>query len=303
MSELSEDRSEASTLALWLDGDFAENLSYRLEGTPCERVINGEVVHLPDNLSVDYPDEPTVSSLGMQSYLGVPLVGPSGHIVGHVVAMDSKPLGDHHEFSDFSVLATRAAAELDRRKAEQELKHRVEIEALITTISTAFINLAAHEVDAMLTAAIEKVGRFVGADRSWIVHLAADGRTYRFTHEWCPKGIRSELAKPHAIDIDTCPLFMAWEHPEEPLHVASTAALPGNSALKKDLDSDDIKSFIAIPLMVSTRIVGALGFDAIKEQKPWSEMTISWLSLRFRKPVSKMSSPILPSSFLYHSRM
>jgi len=280
VSELSPDRVQARTLALWLDGDFADNLEYQLSGTPCERVIKGEVVHVPDNLHADYPDEPTVTGLGMISYLGIPLVGPSGHIVGHVVAMDEEPLHDHdHDFSAFSILATRAAAELERRKTEQELRHRVEIEGLITTISTAFINLATNEVDVMLTAALERIGCFVGADRSWIVQLSEGGRTFRFTHEWCPQGIRSELANPRVIDVDVCPIFISWEDPEQPLHVANTDGLPEDCALRRDLEADEIKSFISVPLMISGQIVGALGFDAMKEKKSWSEEDIRLLRL------------------------
>jgi diguanylate cyclase (GGDEF)-like protein/PAS domain S-box-containing protein len=72
----------------------------------------------------------------------------------------------------------------DARKTQELLEHRLAFEKLISAISTNFINVAAADVDREIAAALESVGRFVGADRAYIYMLTADREAATLTHEW-----------------------------------------------------------------------------------------------------------------------
>jgi signal transduction histidine kinase len=121
VSELVEKGKTARTLAYWHNGDFIDNIEYDVPGTPCELVLQGQIVQINENLFEQYPAE---TSLGvpLQSYVGIPLVGRFGEVIGHVVAMDVNPMEEKaRDFSAFKVFAIRATAELERKQAEEAL--------------------------------------------------------------------------------------------------------------------------------------------------------------------------------------
>lgn len=120
-SEFIDGTQRARTLAVYFDGRFVDNVEFPVPNTPCERVFRGEIQVIKAGLQDLYPSEGFAGMLA-ESYLGVPLVGRSGEVLGHVVAMDDKPLSDErHNFSGLRTFAARATAELERRRAEKEL--------------------------------------------------------------------------------------------------------------------------------------------------------------------------------------
>ena len=50
-------RRELHTLAVYLGGKIAPNLTYELENTPCEVVISGQFHHIEDDLRKFYPGD------------------------------------------------------------------------------------------------------------------------------------------------------------------------------------------------------------------------------------------------------
>ncbi len=121
VSEFVEGTKRARMLAACFDGRFVDNKEFLVTGTPCERVYRGHVHVIPSGLQKLYPNE-SFAGMAVESYLGVPLVSRSGEILGHVVALDDKPLSDEpHDFSGLRTFAARATAELERRRAEKEL--------------------------------------------------------------------------------------------------------------------------------------------------------------------------------------
>ncbi len=112
------------TLAFWCKEDFGENFEYALANTPCEQVIAGISCHYPRKLQAIFPLDDDLIKLNAESYVGVPLVNSSGKILGHLVVIDERPMEDGStELSILKIFAARAAAELERQKAEQQLAY------------------------------------------------------------------------------------------------------------------------------------------------------------------------------------
>lgn len=121
VSEFIDGTERARTLAVYFDGRFVDNVEFVVTTTPCERVYRGEVHVVQSGLQSLYPNE-GFAGMVAESYLGVPLVSRSGEILGHVVALDDKPLSEEpHDFAGLRTFAARATAELERRRAEHEL--------------------------------------------------------------------------------------------------------------------------------------------------------------------------------------
>lgn len=109
VSEAVED-GRVRTLGVFADGAPRPNYQYAVAGAPCESVLAGEAVHLADAGS----DRP--------AYFGLPLLGDDGRVLGHLCASSSASLAvSPRQRVLCEVLASRAAAELQRRGVEQQL--------------------------------------------------------------------------------------------------------------------------------------------------------------------------------------
>lgn len=113
-------------LAFWLGDDWLEDWEIDIDGTPCEQVIqNVRLIHHPDSMMELYPRDPEIQELRAVSYMGVPLLDVDGSILGHLAVMDKRPMPEQPRLvALFRIFAARAAAELRRMRAEQELLER-----------------------------------------------------------------------------------------------------------------------------------------------------------------------------------
>jgi formate hydrogenlyase transcriptional activator len=114
----------AQSLAFWQDKDFGQDFEYALPGTPCMEVAQGRVCHVPDRLADLFPEDKGMIDMGTVSYLGVPLLNSEKLIIGHLVAFDDKPMpADSLALSVMEAFAARAGAELERKQADEEVRH------------------------------------------------------------------------------------------------------------------------------------------------------------------------------------
>jgi PAS domain S-box-containing protein len=112
------------SLAFWMNGHYVEDYVYTIPGTPCEQVIeNACLIHYPDRVIELFPGDPDLVKLSAVSYAGVPLLKADGSVLGHLSALDTKPL---HLVADvesvFRIFAARAGAELRRIRAESAVR-------------------------------------------------------------------------------------------------------------------------------------------------------------------------------------
>jgi PAS domain S-box-containing protein len=113
--------TRARTLAFWRGGRFDENFEYDLAGTPCEVVMReGRCVFHPSGLAQLFPRE-----AGQESYLGLPLLGRDGAVVGHLAFLDRVPMtADIVIDSVYRIFTARAAVEIELSHALQRLESR-----------------------------------------------------------------------------------------------------------------------------------------------------------------------------------
>lgn len=122
VAQINAERTGVRTLAVWSHGQHHDNYDFLLEGTPCERILSGEIQHFPDDIREQFPHDKTLKELDARSYLAIPMTDDHGDVVGHLAVIDDKPLNaDERELSIFHIFAARATAELMRRRTEQQL--------------------------------------------------------------------------------------------------------------------------------------------------------------------------------------
>ena len=122
-----DDGKHARTLAFWKGDGFGENFDFDVADTPCERVLHGEVCHYRQALQGLFPRDKLLADWQVGSYLGVPMLDRSNRVIGHLAILDDKPMeADSRAIDLLKIFASRAAAELNRQKAEDELQAALE---------------------------------------------------------------------------------------------------------------------------------------------------------------------------------
>ncbi len=121
-------RTRVRTLAFWKGDGFLDNFEYDLPHTPCERVLAGEVCLFPEKVQDLFPEHrEDLATLGVESYLAIPVSDRSGVVMGHLAVMDTKPMHDDPRvLSVFKIFGVRAGAELERERMDRQIKDNEE---------------------------------------------------------------------------------------------------------------------------------------------------------------------------------
>ena len=122
VAEFARAPTQVRTIAYWGRGRIQENVAYELAGTPCEDVLRGGLCHHPQGVREKFPRDQDLIDLGIESYLGVPLLDGDGRVLGHLAVFDERPLpAEPRRLFIFRIFATRAAVELERLRVEKQL--------------------------------------------------------------------------------------------------------------------------------------------------------------------------------------
>ncbi len=124
MGELVADASNRiRTVAVQAHGRQASNFEYALSGTPCQNVVGKETCTYPSEVAKQFPDDHMLVEMGVEAYVGTPLFGAAGQALGLLVVLYRRPIQDESTVaSTLEIFAARAAAELERVRAEQALR-------------------------------------------------------------------------------------------------------------------------------------------------------------------------------------
>ncbi len=189
----------------------------------------------------------------------------------------------------FGILLTRqvrlANRELEyeiqeRSRVETALRYRIEIENLVTNLSTQFINLRPKDLDAEINRALEAIGTFGAVDRSYVFVFEDDGDTVNNTHEWCRTGIKPQQSRLQGLRMQDIPWFAERLTSQPFFQISSVANLPPEaSAEKQEFQTQQIQSLVIVPMVLRGKLFGFLGFDAVKQEKTWSDEDIRLLQM------------------------
>jgi PAS domain S-box-containing protein len=115
----------ARSLAAWFSGQDTADFEYDVRIAPCLKVLEGRTCLFDRELQKQFPEDRPLVELSAESYLGVPLRGAAGAVIGHLVVMDDKPMArDPLMISVMETFASRAAVELERLRAYEHLKRQ-----------------------------------------------------------------------------------------------------------------------------------------------------------------------------------
>ena len=113
-----------NTLAFWANGALQPSFSYLPANTPCERSLQDGLFYCERSVQQQFPNDVDLVEMGAESYLGIALHDTHGNTIGNLCILDKQPIQDPQRAEQIlRVFAARAAAELERKAANDALHH------------------------------------------------------------------------------------------------------------------------------------------------------------------------------------
>jgi len=121
--EFTEGNTRAEPLVFWYGDSAVAAPPYALAGTPCERVLTGDIVVFERAVTDHFPDHRAdLEEVAAESYLAIPMKSRDGQIMGHVAVIDTRErTWEEAHFGTLRICARRATAELEHQRAERAL--------------------------------------------------------------------------------------------------------------------------------------------------------------------------------------
>jgi len=166
-----------------------------------------------------------------------------------------------------------------QKQSEKTLLQYTKMQKIMMDISSKYINMPLSEIEQAITHSLEELGRFVNADRSYIFEYFWEESFCKNTHEWCKNGIRPQIDELQKVPLEEIPQWIQAHKKGETMNIPNVFALDKNDSLRQILESQAIKSLIAIPMMSDNICIGFIGFDSVRRHHVYNEREEKLLSV------------------------
>jgi len=163
----------------------------------------------------------------------------------------------------------------ERKKSQQNLQKRIAIEELLNTILKDFIENDVLDTSEIIDRSLKQLGEFTDSDRCYLFTLDKDPDFMSNTNEWCAPGTEAQKDILQNLPVSVFPWWMEKLRKFEAIYVPDVAKMvPEAREEQKILQEQDLKSVVVIPVYSENKLIGFLGFDAVKDYAEWSESDI-----------------------------
>jgi PAS domain S-box-containing protein len=115
------------TIAVYADGKIAPNFDYELAPSPCRNVVGRRICVYPERVQELFPEDDALVQKCIEGYIGAPLFSSDKQALGIMVVLYRQPIVNAQiAQSMLQIFAARAAAELERMRAEDALRQSEE---------------------------------------------------------------------------------------------------------------------------------------------------------------------------------
>ncbi len=127
IDRLEGDGLNATTVSVWCDGHFEDNVTYALADTPCGDVVGKTVCCFPASVCKFFPRDQVLQDLKAESYIGVTVFSHIGLPIGLIAVIGRNPINNPKLAEDIlKMVCVRVAGELERLEAEEALRKSTE---------------------------------------------------------------------------------------------------------------------------------------------------------------------------------
>ncbi len=155
-------------------------------------------------------------------------------------------------------------------KSQRLLERKISFENILFDLSSSVFRSTEETLDADIDHALEMLGTFSGADRSYVFLYREEG-TMDNTHEWAAHGITREKENLQQLPTDVFPNWVRALGEGKDLYVRDVKEMDYTYAAEREiLTAQSIRSVYEVPLQAHGKNFGFMGFDAVRSTMEWS---------------------------------
>lgn len=162
-----------------------------------------------------------------------------------------------------------------RRKAEAELRWRLDLESLIADLSSLFVSFQDDEVDASIERSMAVIGEFLNLDRISLFETSDNRSEMKRVCSWEREGV------PHAaatIDAGSLPWWREHLLRGDVAVTSTPEDLPIEASKEQEyFRNQRIVSAVSVPLKVGGQVTGAMSFATTSQRRTWTADVVSQL--------------------------
>lgn len=166
----------------------------------------------------------------------------------------------------------------EHKKIEHSLEQKLKFEKIISSVSSRFVSCS--DFDSAVNSSLKDIGNFCGADRNYIFLFDETNQTMSNTYEWCAEGVSPQKNILQKLPMSIFPWTMKRLQGGKNINVEDVSKLPQEASAEREiLEKQGIKSLIILPLYISNKLGGFVGFDNVESVGYWSPKNIGVLRI------------------------
>jgi PAS domain S-box-containing protein len=163
-----------------------------------------------------------------------------------------------------------------RRRAEQELGDRAELERITRRISSRFVNLPSDQMEHAIDESMTELGGHLGAQRTNVFALEPDARAADSTNRWVAPGAAPFKPGQGSVAVEKYPLtterIIAGRYVQIPASDEPADVAEEERRMLVDLG---VVSLLVVPMKAGGVVTGFLGFGSAQVVRDFPEETIA----------------------------
>ncbi|MEJ2295693.1 MAG: PAS domain S-box protein, partial [Candidatus Lokiarchaeota archaeon] len=155
------------------------------------------------------------------------------------------------------------------REASELIQHKLEIEKVISSISSRFISNI--DIDEAIDRSLIEMGSLIGAKRAFLL-LNNEDRTVEFYSQVpCSNTLKPDKFDFVNLNIDDFPYILREYEKSGYVYIKNVSELPQKETdTKTHLQKMQIESLLLFPIKINEKLLGFIGFDDLNDSILWS---------------------------------
>jgi PAS domain S-box-containing protein len=162
--------------------------------------------------------------------------------------------------------------------AELRLNQELKLQEILIDVASNYINIDLNKVDVAIDSSLEKIAKFVEADRAFI-YEAQNSDSFENTYDWHDVGLDKILDIKERLNFSLFPALMNAHKKGNIFYISNKDKLPENSEILNYLKIENIKSLISVPIFTNEQLVGFVGFEKHADELIYNDKEKSLLTL------------------------
>ena len=162
----------------------------------------------------------------------------------------------------------------------RQVQQRARFEELVARLSTRFITVPDDQVGAQIASALGEICDFTGADRAYVYEFDMAAGVSNCVHEWCRDGVPPMMRQGQGLRHDTYSWGMRELLAGREISADRLADLPPAAAPEvRSAELMGARSLLVLPLVFGDRVLGAIGFHAVRRELRWNADRVAVLRM------------------------